>query len=476
MGFDRAGALAKGYTPEEVDDYQASLQPAATEPDLSSIPEFLGATQAVRAGGQLLGRMGAKAINALNPGGNPVQGPPQDLMAQRFPGATQVGEGVAMAALPAPGGLLGQIAAGGLYGALANADTAGGALGGAGGALAGHGLGQMAGRVMGAIKGAAQAAFRPSPRLPSGVMQTLGQASGSKALQQVEASLARNPVSSRAYTKIADQNEQLLADRITTHLGQPGAPLTENTIEAARQSSISKINQAVPDQAVIPLPGPLRGLLAKANKITGEFVDLPTGPSVTGKGFRQARSDLLAMGRSPTATVRQRGRELLDQFDQAAAASGQIDPALYGEGRREYRAWLAVTRGKALSPAGNAGELRANPASLRAGLEKVYGTPAVKGGAKTGQPAVDDLIATTNDMGRAASIVPNSGTPTGLAIPAIIADVATTGGMGTLAAFAAGSSGGSKLASGAVTGAMENPAELARLAGRLGRSTGGTGR
>lgn len=478
MGFNRAQALADGHSVAEVDAYEASLQPrqpdAPASAGLQEIPEFLGATQAVRGGAQLLGRMAAKAGNAIYPG-QPFNAGQPDAMAQRFPGATQVGEGVAMAALPAPGGLLGSLAAGGLYGALASQDTAGGALRGALGAGAGYGLGQVAGRVASAIKGAAQAAFRPSPRLPSGVTQTLGQASGSKAMQQVEASLARNPISGRAYQKIADDNEQLFNRTITTALGQPGQPLTENTVQAAWQSSVDKIGQAVPDKAVIPLPDELRGLLGRANKITGEFVNLPTGQTVTGKGFRQARSDLLAMGRSPTATVRQRGRELLDQFDAAAEASGQIDPALYAEGRREYRIWRALTRGKGLVPAGNAGELRANPTTIRNNLEKVFGTPAVKQGNKTGIAAVDDLIQTTNDMGRAASIVPNSGTPTGMAIPAIIADVATTGGVGTLAAFAAGTQAGSKLGAGAAVGVQKNPKALAKALAAAGRGLSGTG-
>jgi len=473
MPFDRQGAIAAGYTPEEVDAYEASLQPrqpdAPASAGLQEIPEFLGATQAIRGGAQLLGRMASRAGNAIYPG-QPFNAGQSDVMAQRFPGATQVGEGVAMAALPTPGGPLARIAAGGLYGALSGQDPVAGAVGGLAGAGLGEVTGQIAGRVLNGITQAARGIFRPKPRLPSGVLQTAGQASGDKTVQALEAGLARNPVTARPFAKIAADNEALHQGTLATALGaSPGTPITEDLVDTFLRDSIAKINQAVPDAAQIPIPDPIRGELGRANKkLAGVMADFPTSGVLSGKNFRALRSTLGAMSASPEPINREWARLMIGKLDDAAAASGQIDQALFGEGRQGYRIWQAVTGGKSLVPTGNAGELRINVDTLANNLERTFGKPS-QYGRTTGIPAIDDLIATTNDMKRAKSIVPNSGTPTGMAPAAVIADIATTGGLGTLSAMGASELMGTGAGAGLAQGLMKNPKALPKALNKAGR-------
>jgi hypothetical protein len=302
------------------------------------------------------------------------------------------------------------------------------------------------------------------------VLQTAGQASGNASVQGLEAGLARNPVTARPFAKIAADNTALHEGTLATALGAtPGTRITEDLVDTARRDAVAKISQAVPDKVQIPIPNAIRGELGRANKkLAGVMANFPTTPALSGANFKALRSDLGAMTRSSEAINRKWARGMVEELDNAAAASGQIDPALFSEGRQGYRVWQAVTGGKSLVPTGNAGELRINVDTLANNLERTFGKPS-QYGRTTGIPAIDDLIATTNDMKRAKSIVPNSGTPTGVAPLAVMADLASTGGMGTLAAMGASELMGTGAGAGLATGVMQNPTVLPKVLNKAGR-------
>lgn len=72
------------------------------------------------------------------------------------------------------------------------------------------------------------------------------------------------------------------------------------------------------------------------------------------------------------------------------------------------------------------------------------------------------------DWQQVGSLVPDSGTPTGLAIPLLVGDIATTGGVGTIGSFA-----GSELSQTAAgAGLLEGLLTAAPGAARAGAITG----
>ena len=327
------------------------------------------------------------------------------------------------------------------------------------GNVGGFGAGQIAGRVINAITGAARS-IGQKLTLDSGIRQSLGSATGSRAIQQAEAGLARNPITSRPFTAMEARNQAVLGKALNRFLGVSEELPIEEAMSSAYRQSTSAINKAVPDSARIQMPAELAGkykLISEA----GEAIELPSGVAlIDGATFKAQRSELTAALKSTKAGVRKRAREAIELLDGAAAGVPGVDQELYRAGRHQYRAWKTAAAGRAVSQDFS----RVNETSLLTNLQRSYGQGALRGGQATGFPEVDEMIATARDMVRVRNPVPNSGTPTGQWALPVIADVATTGGLGSVSALAASELSQTGAGFGAATGLMQNPEISARLA------------
>lgn len=381
---------------------------------------------------QRLQRAGARIGNLALPG-EPIPAPETDPRnARDFPVATAMGQ-AAPYAVPIPGGFLANVAGGAAMGGLLEDNpTQGSLMGGASSAI-GYGVGSMAGRVGAGIRQAFKKATRS---LPSGIRQTTGEALGNPQVMALEESMARNAITGRPFIRQTDLNKRVVSAKIMRFLGQEGDQLTETAVGQAWSDAVENIRTAVPDDALIPMPDEVQAAIKRFNALPDEVLDTPAGAVLTGKEFRSARSDILGLTRSPKASVRDRAQATLELMDNAAEASGTIDPALYREGRRQYRMWKTLTATGVTKPGVDGKSLDFNPTALDRSLGKSFGQQTTQGGQSTGMPEVDDLIAAVRDFRRTRTFEGGSVTTRGLTIPALAADLATTGGLGTVAAMA----------------------------------------
>ncbi len=462
-----AAAKAAGYTDAEIEAFSRSIvaSPERVTDRLDTvIPEAAGGAVPGFMALEELRQMGARAGNLLMPG-QPFEVPAQStLLDERFPGLSATGQALPYM-VPGPQSLGGSIAFGAGLGALSDAGPVAGAIGGGASSGIGYGLGQVAGRVANAIKGAARSIGRQA-RLSSGIRLTTGQAAGSQALQGVEASLARNPLTAGPFNTLDEANQGVMRRALARFLEVPDDLPIERALTVAYRRSTQAINNAVPDAAVIPVPEEFARKVSVLQQ-TGEGFDLPEGvKAVTGGQFKDLRSELMAGLKSTKALVRRRSREAIDILDAAAEASGAVDREMYAAGRQQYRAWKTAIAGAGISKDLS----RVNPDTMLNNLKRSYGEGALFGSRSTGLAQVDDFVSTMRDAARARSPVPNSGTPTGLSVPLVLGDVAATGGLGTLSAMAGSRLSQTGAGLGAATGLMENPAATSALAAAAARA------
>ena len=419
---------------------------------------------------QRLGRAGARMVNALLPGQPVAEPQPDPALERAYPVATAAGKAAPYLLTPVPGGPLVQAAAGGLTGALFEDDPAKGAMIGAGSSLATAAGMTMAQRVARGIRTAGSGVRRT---LPSGIEQTTGEAVGSDVLKASEQSLARFPFAGRPFAARSARNRALVGQRVLKLLGQEGDELTEAAIGQAWRDSIDNIAGAVPDQALVPVPDDVQAVVKRFNALPDELVDIPEGAVLTGKQFRNARSDILKLTKSPKATVRDKARAALEALDDAAEVSGTIDPERYRLGRRQYRMWKTVTAPGVTKPGPGAGTLDINPAALDRSIQRQFGAQTTQGGLSTGFEEVDALKAAVRDLRRTRDFTQGSITTTGMGLPAAAADVVATGGLGTLGMMGLAELTQAAPMTGFLAGAAEPAsAGLAPAAGLLGRLLG----
>jgi len=358
------------------------------------------------------------------------------------PIATAVGESIPF--VPAGASILGAAGIGAGAEALrggtpASIATQGALQGGAtlGGRIAGDVVGRVGRGMAQGVRNQIQAAVDrvDTARLPTGIRTTVGKLTDSRAMQQVEASLARNPVTSRRFLAIDRQNEAVMRDRALEWLGVADAPSLEIGVARALNESLGKMAAGIPDNATILISKDLDDAFRLLNRVQGEAFDLPVGRRATsGAAIRAVISDLQAGVRSGTATVRRRSRNTLDALNEAIGASGEVNQPLFREGSRQYGRFERITRRNVIS---RTDPEKINPTPLLNSIEKGNKVAVrTKGNVASGDEATDALIRTARDFERVGSLTPDSGTPTGLAVPIIAADIVQTGGLGTLGAFA----------------------------------------
>jgi len=349
----------------------------------------------------------------------------------------------------------------GLEGARQAAFTAGGRV-----------TGELTGRVVNSITNAARNGFSSLSRgvdnltLPSGIKSTLGKITGNKQIQQAEASLARNPITSRKFVLADQQNAKLMKGKVLAWLGKPPNAKLEAAMANTVTEAIAKMDEGIPNSTKVVIPGKLKGLFSKLNKVTSEAFDLPTGPgTVTGQDLRSVVSDLRAGTRSGTATVRQKSRQALNELDNVLQNTAGIDQEAWREGSQMYGRWERLSRPGVIS---RIDPEKVNPTSLFRVLEKGNKVATrTRGAVSSGDDLTDDLLRTAKDLEQVGSLTPDSGTPTGLAIPIVAADIVATGGIGTAAAFGAAEVVESPVGLGIAEG-LSTSAGLSNRAGGVG--------
>lgn len=85
-----------------------------------------------------------------------------------------------------------------------------------------------------------------------GMRPTPGQASGSKTLQKFEAALEANPMTSRGFDAIREQNSRALGRAAAKAIGEQGDELSAPVLQAAEQR-LGSVFQSVADKTPVPL-------------------------------------------------------------------------------------------------------------------------------------------------------------------------------------------------------------------------------
>jgi hypothetical protein len=339
-------------------------------------------------------------------------------------------------------------------------------------------VGELAGRVANGIVTAGRnsiAAVRSginSFELPSGIRSTLGKLTGNRQIQQAEASLARNPITSRPFAAADKHNEQVMRSKILLWLGKSPDAKLESAMAETVTEAIAKMDEGIPPGARIIIPKPLQGLFNRLNKVTSEAFDLPVGATddvlqVSGTDMRAIVSDLRSGVRSATASVRLRSREALAALDDVLKNTDSINQDAWLQGSKLYGKWERLSRPGVIS---RVNPEKVNPTSLFRVIEKGNKVAArSRGNVSSGDDLTDDMLNAARDLEQVGSLTPDSGTPTGLAVPIVAADIVTTGGVGTASAFLASEAAQSPVGQGIATGLSTSAPATSRAGGVIVR-------
>lgn len=275
------------------------------------------------------------------------------------PGATMVGEAIPF--LAGGAGFRGASAFAGGFEALQPGATPGSV----GRAMAIAGLGQQAGKFVGQGLGRLAAGggrlaqrgvqgfrqTRPPTELPSGIQTTVGKLRGSKAIEQAEASAARNPFTSRPFNRIDRNNQAVGREKVLKWLDQADAPNLEEGVARAHADAIEAMDDAIPRDLEIKIPESVSRFFKKLQRTSerGAF-DFPDNATVTGDDLRVIISDLRAGATSSRAATRRNSRKALELLDQEVLQKTEgINQELWREGSTGYGKWVKLTNGRAIS-------------------------------------------------------------------------------------------------------------------------------
>ena len=349
--------------------------------------------------GNFAGQVAALAPTALIPGANTLGG------------AALIGAGTG--ALTTEGGVKDRAISAGI---------------GAAAAPAGLWLGRKIGGALNptdeALTAAQRAAKTEGARL--GLKLTPGQASGSKALQRVEAALESNPVTSGAFDALKDANQRKLTGIAAKAIGQQGDELSAPVLGQAFDD-IGKVYNAVQTKTTVAVdPNAVtQKLLGIIDNYQGQYVG---NGDVAGNALFKRISDFAQNG---TATQEQLGT-LASNLGKAAknnltSASGDramgralldtkevVDDLLqqslapelaqqFGQARGQYRTLMQLTsRSNVVNPASGNVNPRALAATLQSGDKAGY----LRGG------NTSDLYQAARFFQANPSVVGDSGTAT----------------------------------------------------------------
>lgn len=253
-------------------------------------------------------------------------------MGETNPVSNLVGRNIDVIPGMLPAGRAAAMGLGAVEGAMQPADTmtqrvANAALGGGfagAGDIVGQGLGNMAGRVMAAVgvagreampgvmraagEGAAAAGGNPVAQAAQefGLEMTPGMASGSKLLQRYELGLARNPLTSQAFDRISQANDEVVTRVMSEAAGVPadvlgagGGKITPGVLanqQAALGDQFEMLGNALPGEIKLP-DGLQKALLANTDvkKLVkgGELFQGLEAGTITGQEYAKLRSALM---------------------------------------------------------------------------------------------------------------------------------------------------------------------------------------
>ncbi len=361
----------------------------------------------------------------------------QDLIyadaTRAHPIAAAIGEAAPTMALPLGGavrgvGLLGtSMLAGALPGALEYGSAAErgtrGVLGAAGGLL-GAGAGGLVTRALkpgqSLLNATGQEAVQAGERM--GMNLTAGMTTGNRAMQQLEAVLARTPGASGYMQGIEQTNNAALNRAAATAMGETGDEITQGTFAAARARTGGEF-QRLAGKTTVGLGDDFVNALAKvegANKQLGAFaspeintlvdkgLDLAVSGHLAGSAYQTLRSRLSARaadafgnGNSEVGTALKALRDGLDES--ARAGMSAADREAWDVARKQWANMRVLEKGKVVE-GGNVSAAR-TASALQQANPVLY-----KGG------QLDTPLADIARIGEVFKPIANSGSPERIAM------------------------------------------------------------
>jgi hypothetical protein len=188
-----------------------------------------------------------------------------------------------------------------------------------------------------------------------GMRMTPGQATGSRALQQMEAKLESQPMTSGPFNAIKANNARVISREFLRAIGETGDEVTPQVIAQADQRIGGAFEQAAQNNRVVwddVLQSDLAGVVQTANGELqeGEFrviarqaEDLlrkaaDNGGQVGGQAFQNARQALTRLSIGGNSSIGYWARQMRDVLDDALIRSvGPDDAARLATARGQYR-------------------------------------------------------------------------------------------------------------------------------------------
>lgn len=218
-----------------------------------------------------------------------------------------------------------------------------------------------------------------------GMRATPGQATGNRPLQQVEAKLESQPMTSGPFFNIRDQNQRIVTRQYLAAIGEDGDEASKPVLESARRrigdtfdTILERNNIFVTDdlkQSIDALRAQAdRELTSSQMKIIEKQLEEITnratrdGGSISGKAYQRIRESLNRLISGNDGSLGFWTKKLRDSLDQALEQSArpQDGPAL----RRARQQWQLLEIGLNRQGAINADAGVVNPRALAAAIEQ----------------------------------------------------------------------------------------------------------
>ena len=257
---------------------------------------------------------------------------------------------------------------------------------------------------------------------------------GDPVLEQMEAGLARNPMTSRQLLEQADANMAQLSKNVTEAFGFQSRTLDPDTLNRMQRVTRETFNRAADqmddvqlDPSIIAYANDVLESSMKRMRRSGAFRDfyraidraqevggLPSAVNVRAQDIMDLRSMYTELAKDPSRSVSMQAQELISDIDDAInAQAGGEALAMYKKANEQFRLWLSVFK----RPTTRNAEGVPNPRSMLNSAVSVFQREM---GLNT--RVSDKGVQNALDAIRTAAViqnrVPNSGTPTGLAFMA----------------------------------------------------------
>lgn len=329
----------------------------------------------------------------------------------------------------AQSGLVDAMGSGALYGAAEyGTDAADAALWG--------GAGHLAGR---ALFGGKSLLSRPEMEVAeeAGFKLTPGQRTGNRALQQLEASMASSPFTSRPFNKIKEHNQTVINRAAGKSIGANADKLTDDVLSdnLARMESVFDDIRNVPDIRTASIQDDLVNIVDEFDGLTTQKVEdnvlikqldrIAMRGNVTGREARALQSKIGTAARNQMTTPggdRELGIALFRAKDSLdSAISGSLtgeQRAAFNRARKEYANFMDLM--KSVNTVNDSGDVAAQ--TLRNTKKRKNAKAYIRGD--------DELTNVLKTANRFRDVVGDSGTAARLSLPLL--GLATAGAGQTL--------------------------------------------